>query len=100
MSFTQPWWLLLLLVVAALVFAYWLMQRRKQRDTLKFSNLEVLDKVAPNRPRWIRHVPTALVLVALLLLTVALAGPTAQAKVPRNRATVMLVIDVSLSMEA
>jgi Ca-activated chloride channel family protein len=45
-------------------------------------------------------VPAVLVVLSLLLLTVALAGPTAEQKVPRNRATVMLVIDVSLSMEA
>jgi Ca-activated chloride channel family protein len=45
-------------------------------------------------------VPAALLLTALLLLTVALAGPTAEQRVPRNRATVMMVIDVSLSMQA
>jgi len=45
-------------------------------------------------------VPAALLVVSLLLLIFALAGPTAEQKVPRNRATVMLVIDVSLSMEA
>jgi Ca-activated chloride channel family protein len=100
MSFTQPWWLLLLLAVAGLAVAYWLMQRRRVRDTLKFSNLELLEKVVPRRPRWLRHVPTALILVALMLLSVALAGPTAEAKVPRNRATVIMVIDVSLSMQA
>jgi Ca-activated chloride channel family protein len=100
MSFTQPWWLLLLVLVGLLAVCYWLMQRRRQRDALTFSNLELLEKVAPNRPRWLRHAPTALVLVALVLLSVALAGPTAEAKVPRNRATVMLVIDVSLSMKA
>ena len=67
---------------------------------MRFANLELLDKVAPKRPgRW-RHLPTALVLVGLVLLTVALAGPTADTKEPRNRATVMLAIDVSLSMEA
>lgn len=100
MSFAQPWWLLLLLAVAGLVFVYWRMQRRRLRDTMRFTNLELLERVAPRRPGWIRHAPTALVLVALVLLSVALAGPTAEAKVPRNRATVVLVIDVSLSMQA
>ena len=84
----------------ALGVGYLIAQRRTRRHTMRFANLELLEKVAPRRPgRW-RHLPTALVLVGLFLLTVALAGPTADTKEPRNRATVMLAIDVSLSMEA
>ena len=100
MSFSQPVWLAVGLVVLALGIGYLIAQRRTRRHTLRFANLELLEKVAPKRPgRW-RHLPTALVLVGLVLLTVALAGPTAEAKEPRNRATVMLAIDVSLSMQA
>lgn len=99
-DFTSPWWLSFLLVVAALVAGYVVVQRRRHKHTLRFSNMELLEKVAPSRPGYWRHVPTALVLVGLLLLTVALAGPTSDQRVPRNRATVILVIDVSLSMEA
>ena len=99
-NFAQPFWLALGLVVLALGIGYLIAQRRTRRHTLRFANLELLEKVAPRRPgRW-RHLPTALVLVGLVLLTVALAGPTADTKEPRNRATVMLAIDVSLSMEA
>jgi len=100
MSFSQPWWLLFLLVVGALAAGYWLIQRRRRRDVMRFTNLELLERVVPRRRGWPRHVPTAAILVALALLTVAMAGPTAEAKVPRNRATVMMVIDVSLSMQA
>jgi len=99
MSFAHPGWLALLLVVAALAVVYWRLQRRRKRDTMRFTNLEMLERIAP-RPSRFRHVPTALLLVALAVLSVALAGPTAEARVPRNRATVMLVIDVSLSMQA
>ena len=100
MSFAQPFWLAAGLLVLALGVGYLLAQRRTRRHTLRFANLELLERVAPRRPgRW-RHLPTALVLVGLVLLTDALAGPTADAKEPRNRATVMLAIDVSLSMEA
>jgi Ca-activated chloride channel homolog len=99
-SFAQPFWLAAGLVVLALGVGYLIAQRRRQRHTMRFANLELLERVAPKRPgRW-RHLPTALVLVGLVLLTVALAGPTADTKEPRNRATVMLAIDVSLSMEA
>jgi Ca-activated chloride channel homolog len=98
--FSQPWWLLGLLLVAALVAGYLLLLRRRRRDTVLFTNLELLDKVAPKRPGWYRHLPAAALILALAVLTVALAGPQAEARVPRNRATVVLVIDVSLSMQA
>jgi Ca-activated chloride channel family protein len=99
-GFTAPGWFLLLVLVAALVAGYLFVQRLRRRRVMRFTNLSLLDRVAPKRPGWWRHVPAALLLVSLLVLTVALAGPTAQERVPRNRATVMLVIDVSLSMES
>ncbi len=99
-TFTDPWWLAGLAVVAGLAVAYVLLLRRRRRDTVAFTNLELLDRIAPRRPGWYRHVPAAALLLALALLTVALAGPQAVARVPRNRATVVLVIDVSLSMQA
>jgi Ca-activated chloride channel family protein len=98
--FTHPWWLLLLIVVGALAAGYVLLLRRRRRDTVLFTNLELLDRVAPKRPGWYRHVPAAAMILALAVLTIALAGPQAEARVPRNRATVVLVIDVSLSMQA
>lgn len=98
--FAYPWWLLLLLVVVGLAAGYGWLLRRRRRDTVSFTNLELLDRIAPNRPGWWRHVPAVALLASLAVLTVALAGPQAEAKVPRNRATVVLVIDVSLSMEA
>jgi Ca-activated chloride channel family protein len=99
-GFASPWWFLLLLGVGALGAGYVVVQRMRRRRVLRFANLELLEKVAPQGPQWTRHVPASLLLVALLLLTVALAGPTAEQRVPRNRATVMLVVDVSLSMES
>ncbi|HET6258846.1 VWA domain-containing protein [Pseudonocardia sp.] len=98
--FSHPLWLLLLVVVAALAAGYVLLLRRRRRDTVRFTNLELLDRVAPKRPGWHRHLPAAALIGALAVLTVALAGPMAEARVPRNRATVVLVIDVSLSMQA
>ncbi|HWD02425.1 MAG TPA: VWA domain-containing protein [Amycolatopsis sp.] len=99
-GFTSPWWFLLLILVAAVAVAYVLAQRARRKRVMRFANLELLDKVAPKTQGWIRHLPAVLIVLSLLVLTVALAGPTAEQKVPRNRATVMLVIDVSLSMEA
>ncbi|WIX76119.1 VWA domain-containing protein [Amycolatopsis carbonis] len=99
-GFTSPWWFLLLILVAAVAVAYVLAQRARRKRVMRFANLELLDKIAPKTQGWIRHVPAVLIVFSLLVLTVALAGPTAEQKVPRNRATVVLVIDVSLSMEA
>jgi Ca-activated chloride channel family protein len=98
--FTAPWWLLLLVVVAALAAGYVVLLRRRRRDVVRFTNLELLDRVAPKRPGRLRHLPAAALITALAILTIALAGPQAEARVPRNRATVVLVIDVSLSMQA
>lgn len=99
-GFTAPGWFALLAVVAGLAGGYVWMQRRRRRYAMRFTNLELLEKVAPRRQGWHRHAPPALLGVALILLTVALAGPTTEQRVPRNRATVVLAIDVSLSMQA
>ena len=88
-GFTSPLWFLLLVVVAALAVGYVWMQRRRRRQVLRFANLAMLERVAPKSQGWYRHLPVALLLAALVLFTIALAGPTAEQKVPRNRATVM-----------
>ncbi|MBA8924451.1 Ca-activated chloride channel family protein [Kutzneria viridogrisea] len=99
-GFSTPLWFALLAVILAVFGTYFWRARRRRRHVVRFANLPLLEQVAPTGSyRW-RHVPPVLFLVAFVLLTVALAGPQAQAKVPRNRATVMLVIDVSPSMEA
>lgn len=99
-GFSAPWWFLLLIAVVAVAVGYVLAQRARRKRTMRFANLALLEKVAPKSQGWVRHLPAVLIVLSLLLLTVGLAGPTAEQKVPRNRATVMLVIDVSLSMEA
>jgi len=99
-QFTSPWWLLFLLVVVALVAGYVWVQRQRQKHTLRFTNYALLEKVAPSRPGRARHIPALLMVLALVFFSVALAGPTEDKRVPRNRATVILVIDVSLSMKA
>ncbi|WP_072688705.1 VWA domain-containing protein [Rhodococcus marinonascens] len=99
-QFTTPWWLLFLLIVIALVVGYVWVQRQRHKHTLRFTNFDLLERVAPSRPGRTRHIPALLMVLALVFFSVALAGPTADKRVPRNRATVILVIDVSLSMKA
>jgi len=98
--FAHPIWFLASIAIVGLIIGYGLAQRRRWRHTLRFANLELLEKVAPTRPGRVRHLPTAVILLGLILLTIALAGPTAATKAPRNRATLMLAIDVSLSMRS
>jgi Ca-activated chloride channel family protein len=92
--------LLLLLPVLALLAAHVVVQRRRPRYALRFSSLEMLASVAPRRPGWRRHVPAALLLAGLTALVLALARPSVAVQVPRERATVVLAVDVSLSMAA
>lgn len=99
-NFTTPWWFLLLIAVGLIVAGYIVVQRMRRKHTMRFTNLELLERVAPKRQSRLRHLPPVVLVISLLLLTTAMAGPTDQQRVPRNRATVMLVIDVSLSMEA
>jgi Ca-activated chloride channel family protein len=99
-GFKNPWFFLFLLVVLGLVALYVIVQLARQKRMLRFANMELLESVAPKRPsRW-RHLSAILLVLSLVLFTVAMAGPTNDVRIPRNRAVVMLVIDVSQSMRA
>jgi Ca-activated chloride channel family protein len=100
MHFRSPLWLLILLAVAAVALAYLLVQLRRRKFVARFSNTQLLASVVPRRPGWRRHLTFALLLVALTVLSLGVAGPTTSVRVPQEKATVMLAIDVSLSMEA
>jgi Ca-activated chloride channel homolog len=92
-ALSEPGLLALLAVPAALLVFYVVTQIRRQRLFHRFTG-----RTAPRR--WTRHLPVALALCSLVLLTVALAGPTREIHIPRNRAVIMLVIDESRSMGA
>src|SRR6201991_1208879 len=99
-GFDHPWFFLFLIVVLGLVGLYLAVQSARRKRMQRFANTEMLESVAPKRPsRW-RHLPTILLVLSLVLFTVAMAGPTHDVRIPRNRAVVMLVIDVSQSMRA
>ncbi|MFI6389769.1 VWA domain-containing protein [Nonomuraea sp. NPDC050547] len=100
MTLISPVWLWLLVPVALLALAYVLMSVRRSAYAVRFTNLDLLDKVAPKRPRWRRHVPAGALLGMFALLVVGFARPTAEVQVPRERATIMVAFDVSASMGA
>jgi Ca-activated chloride channel homolog len=99
-SFEAPALLALLAVVPLAAIGYWLLQRRSTRFAVRYTNLDVLASVAATRGAWRRHVPFALVLASLAALGVALARPTVDVRKPNERASVVLLVDVSGSMRA
>lgn len=100
MTWESPQRLWLLVGVFALAGGYVYLQRRRSRYAVRFTNLRLLDRVAPDRPAWRRHVPASLFLAMMALLVVGFARPSAEVKVPRERATVIVAVDVSTSMLA
>lgn len=99
-GFEHPWYLLFLIVVAAVAGLYVVAQLARQKRMLRFANMELLESIAPKRStRW-KHLPAILLVLSMVLFTVAMAAPTNDVRIPRNRAVVMLVIDVSQSMRA
>jgi Ca-activated chloride channel family protein len=99
MTFEQPWLLLSLLLVPLAVGLYVISERRRMRYAVRFTNVDVLAGVVAGR-NWRRFVPLALFLLALTALCVAVARPQHTTLVAKDRATVILVVDVSRSMEA
>jgi Ca-activated chloride channel homolog len=100
MSFGSPLFLVALLIVPVAVAAYVALERRTSRYGVLFSNLDVLASVVEERRSWARHVPAALLLAGVAALFVALARPTITVAAPQERATIVLLIDVSGSMRA
>jgi Ca-activated chloride channel family protein len=99
MRFESPWFLLSLLVLAAAVGLWIVADRRRARYAVRFTNLDVLATVVSGRS-WPRLVPPLLFALALASLLLALARPHVERMVANERATVILVVDTSRSMQA
>jgi len=96
MTFLWPQYLWSMLALPLLPALYlWLLHRRG-RPALRYSNLQVL-REASSRP-WRRHVPPALLFIACAVLLLAAARPLALVTLPWARSSIMLAMDVSLSM--
>ena len=100
MRFQWPELLWLLLLVPVLVGAYLYALRRKKKASFRFASLMLVrDAIGPGQTIR-RHLPPALILVAMIAAIVAMARPSATLTLPSEYMTLILAIDVSRSMQA
>ena len=100
LEFLHPgrlWWLL---TIGLLLVAYVAAQFLRRGAAVRFTNVSLLDKIAPQRPNWRRHIPALFLLLGVAGMVLAYAEPAAVTEVPSERATIVLAIDTSLSMQA
>lgn len=100
MTFIWMPMLWLLLLVPLLVGLYLLMLRRRKRMAVRHSNLALIRQAIGRGAGWRRHVPPALLLLAIAVLILAVARPAAVMTLASSRATTILAMDVSGSMRA
>ena len=100
MSFQAPLFLLLLLALPAVVALYVFADRRRRAAAASFASPRLMPSLAPRRPGFRRHLPMLAYGAALVVAAIALARPEATVAVPEERAAVVLVTDVSGSMDA
>lgn len=100
MSFDWPIGLLGLAIVPPLVFLYVRRERSRTEDAASFVAPALLPNLVDRRPGWRRHLPIAVLFVALAALIIGVGRPRANVTVRREEATVLLVIDTSRSMGA
>lgn len=100
LDFLNPERLWVLWVVPLLVAGYIWVVRSRKKTGMRFTNTTILSRVVPKQSQWRRHLAVALSLFSLVSLALAWARPNGVEMVPRERATVVLVIDISQSMRA
>ncbi len=98
--FLEPWWLLAIVPVLLLAAVYGWMQWHRRSYAIRFTNVDLLRRIAPKGLGWRRHFSAVAFLLCLLILATGMARPSTDTKEPMERATVILAMDVSLSMQS
>jgi Ca-activated chloride channel family protein len=98
MTFSWPWALASLLVIPLLFATTWLLRRRRRRAAVRVTSIALVRAALPDRTRWIRLIPTVLLMLGFATLAVGAARPQASVPVASNSTTIMLAMDVSGSM--
>ena len=99
-GFLAPARLALLALPLILLLAYVLVAARRRRYAMRFTTVELLDEVAPDRPGWRRHVTAVALVLSVVVATLAFARPVVAGEVETSTRLVVLAIDTSISMEA
>jgi Ca-activated chloride channel family protein len=100
MTFGHPLLLLTLLVVPLALLLYKLLERRQMRYAVRYTNVDLLALVAASGRPWRRYLTSAFFLAAIAALCIAVSRPHVTSNVTSDKATVILVLDVSGSMQA
>jgi Ca-activated chloride channel family protein len=100
LTFLAPSRLVLLGLPILLAVAYLVLQTRRRRYALRFTTLDMLDEVAPDKPGWRRHLPAGVLLLGAVSAALAVARPAVAKEIDEPQRIVVLAIDVSLSMQA
>lgn len=98
--FLEPRWLLAIVPVVVLAGVYVWRQLRRRSFAVKFTNVELLRSLAPKGIGIRRHLSAVVLLLSMLIMALGTARPAVDTREPLERATVILAIDVSLSMQA
>ena len=100
MSFAEPILLAGFILIPLAMMAYGSLQRRRRRESSAWANPALVPNLTTAKPGWRRHLPPFLLLVALAVLVAALARPQRTVAAPQRAANVIMVTDVSGSMNA
>ena len=98
MGLLWPAYLLILAAIPLVALVYILVLRRRRRFAVHYSSLSLIKQAMPGGTQWKRHLPFVLIVLAITLLILALSRPFANVTVASSRTTVLLALDVSLSM--
>ena len=98
MGLIWPSFLFLLILLPLVVLVYVWALRRRKRVAAHYSSLSLIREAMPGRTSWRRHLPFALFLLTLAILILGLARPVATVNATSRQSTIMLALDVSLSM--
>jgi Ca-activated chloride channel family protein len=100
MRFLWPDLLWLLIVVPALAGAYVYVLRKRKKEAISYTNLALVRAAMGPGQKIRRHLPPALLLLAIAAAILATARPLATVTLPAQFLTIVLAMDVSRSMLA